>query len=814
MCLVCLLNEGIEAEPPQKGRLMRSRDLPCEFAGHRLVREIAGGAMGMVFEAEDLKLCRTVAMKVVRNAHFATREEAARFQAEVRAVARLDHPGIVPVYESGEEDGLPYFTMRLAEGGSLAERLISAGALPERAAAEMMCRIARAVQHAHDHGVLHRDLKPANILLDAQGMPMLSDFGLAKHEDSHVTLTASSAQLGTPHYMSPEQAAGRVKEITTLSDVWALGIILCQMLTGRVPFGGDSAVEILRRVVQEEPQIDSSTKGSSLVRAGLHRDLVTLVRRCLEKDPQRRLRSAGFLAEELERFLRGESIESRHVDVLERMWKLAVRHKAAAAAVLVMTFSLLGGTAVSLWQAVKAREAENAALKQKAESDEIADIVLDTVRGTDDYVAGHEVTIDELRAEMLKRVGGFRGDPRRKASMLVDLATMMTRPVDVEVFRVMLAELEPLLDADDPLLWDLRYRVTVKAMHVADVTEARRALDALRGILKWQREHLLPDSVAIYKTQFAIAEELIDEVEGKEACIEAEGLLRSCVDRYQRKGDAFDVLTCRIELMTGLFGQGKQDEALAYGRETCEMATKAFGDRHSITGRALGRLAKLCREAGQVEDSIVHGRHALDIYWRTVGPGYVRAVSSLEALADSLEKRKDHEALLRLRQDALRACDQRLGLLDPLTLRQAAEVVEALGRLNRSAEAHAIASQWADRARVDGKLPPAAAPLILADALLWKTDGQVEKVAALCAELLGQVRAQKFTESATFIQWHAVAKKLQSAGESETCAAILRHLIAALDKSDIGERKIGQFLPNYRELLLEAEAKRGSKTGV
>lgn len=260
LCLVCLLNEGIEAreEPGAPANLAgRMLSLPCEFAGHRLVREIASGGMGIVYEAEDLKLRRVVALKVIRSAHFATREEAARFQAETLAAAQLDHPCIVPIYERGEAEGLPYFTMRLAEGGSLATRLKQQGTMPVREAAEMLMRVARAVQFAHDHGVLHRDLKPANILLDAAGAPMLTDFGLAKRLDEAMQLTRSQAHVGTPHYMSPEQAGGHAKSITIASDVWALGVMLCETLTGWLPFQGESAVEVMRRITLAEPDLGS-----------------------------------------------------------------------------------------------------------------------------------------------------------------------------------------------------------------------------------------------------------------------------------------------------------------------------------------------------------------------------------------------------------------------------------------------------------------------------------------------------------------------------------------------------------------------------
>lgn len=786
--------------------------LPCEFAGHRLEREIADGGMGVVFEAVDLRLKRRVAMKVIRNAQFARREEAARFRAEMKAIARLLHPHIIAVYESGEVDGTPYFTMRLAEGGSLAERLQSQGAMPPRVAAAMMMLIARAVQHAHDRGVLHRDLKPANILLDAEGGPLLADFGLAKQLDGESQLTNSGSQLGTLHYMSPEQASGGKQETTTASDVWALGVLLCQMLTNKLPFPGGNAAEVIRSITQAEPALGSAARSSPQASVGqadvskLPPDLSTLIRSCLEKHPEKRLRSAGFLAEELERFLAGDEIESRPVTGIDLLWRRAARHKAAVAAILVAFLSLITGTVVSVWQAVKARAAENGALRQKAESDEIADIVLDTVHGMDEHVTGHAVDPDKWREELLRRLAAFHGDSRRKASMLAEVASMMNKPADVQLFRVVLAQAEPLLDADDQLLWSLRYRLALKTMQsaVATSAEAVAAREELRRIIAWQEGHLPADDEQACHTRYALAEELIDEVATKEAFEEAETLLRTCVVHYHSRKDFFDEITAKTELMTVLFELGRREEALKLGRETVTLSLKEKGEQHSLTGRVLGRLAKHCREAGLIDESIRHARRALDIYWQTVGPDYVKANATLDALADTLEDHSGHAAVLELRRSALKACDQDLGPLHPTTLRQAAKVIETLRDLKRPEEAHATARLWMDRVSSQGRLPPAAAAIVVFDFLALQELNEPAEAEKLLSQLPGMLQAQKWDESTYFTRWEALANRLRKAGKRDEAVHILQKLLEALPTAPISARKAAEIQPRLAESLREA----------
>jgi predicted Ser/Thr protein kinase len=280
--------------------------------GYEVLGVLGKGGMGVVYRARQVSLNRVVALKMVLHAGQAGSDELRRFAAEAEVVASLDHPHIVPLYEVGQWDGYPYYTMKLIEGGSLAAQLPRLARDP-KAAAAVIEAVARAVHHAHQRGVLHRDLKPANILLDADGQPHVTDFGLARRLEGGSSLTQTGAIVGTPSYMAPEQAGGK-KDLTTAVDVYSLGAILYEILTGRPPFRAETPLDTLLQVLEQEPQ------PPRVINPQVDRDLELICLKCLAKDPHQRYGSAQDLAEDLERWRTGQPLSVRPPGMGRVLW--------------------------------------------------------------------------------------------------------------------------------------------------------------------------------------------------------------------------------------------------------------------------------------------------------------------------------------------------------------------------------------------------------------------------------------------------------------------------------------------------------------
>jgi WD40 repeat protein len=333
------------------------------FADYELLGEIARGGMGVVYRARQVSLNRFVALKMVLSERLASREAAQRLRAEAEAAARLDHPGIVPIYQVGEHEGQHFICMGLVEGGSLADQL-AAGPLPPRKAAALVKAVAEAVQYAHSRNIIHRDIKPANVLIGADGQPKVADFGLAKEVGVESGLSAPGQVIGTPSYMSPEQAAGKVAEVGPLADVYALGAMLYELLAGRPPFKGTSVLDTLVMVVHDEPVSPRQ------LNAQVDLDLATICLKCLEKAPLARYASAAELAAELGRYLNGEPIAARPLGQIERAWRWARRHPSLTAALVLGLVAFLALVGVSVG-AVYQKQLENANTRLEEKADEL-----------------------------------------------------------------------------------------------------------------------------------------------------------------------------------------------------------------------------------------------------------------------------------------------------------------------------------------------------------------------------------------------------------------------------------------------------------
>src|SRR5262245_36310252 len=356
-----LIDAQVEALLPEPGRPADTGPItqgpPAgspQVPGYEVEAVLGQGGMGVVYRARQRALGRAVAIKMLLAGPFASSQELGRFRRETAALACLRHPNIVQVYDAGDAEGRPYFSMELVEGGSLAQKLAGTPQ-PPRAAAALMFTLAGAVEVAHKSGIVHRDLKPANILLTADETPKVSDFGLARRLGGEDGLTRTGAALGTPSYMAPEQASGQAGAVGPAVDVYALGAILYELLTGRPPFRAETAAETLRQVIDQEPVPPSR------LNAIIPRDLETICMQCLHKEPECRYAAAAALAEDLDRFLGGEAIAARPERWLGRLVRRVRRRpifSAAVAAGMLAAVALAGG---GLWLISERAATERAA---------------------------------------------------------------------------------------------------------------------------------------------------------------------------------------------------------------------------------------------------------------------------------------------------------------------------------------------------------------------------------------------------------------------------------------------------------------------
>jgi WD40 repeat protein/serine/threonine protein kinase len=391
LCTKCVFEQMLNPSPPMDGDARLEAEpatapFPRQFGSYDLLGEIARGGMGVVYKARQTALNRLVALKVIIAGEGSSPDFIKRFRSEAEAVARLDHPNIVPIYEVGECGGQPFFSMKLIEGPALKHAVGSAGKDP-RCIAHLLATLARAVHYAHQRGIIHRDLKPNNVLIDARVEPHLTDFGLAKLVEADHAITRTIAVLGTPSYMSPEQARGESRTLTTAADVYGLGAILYELLADQPPFAGGTTLETIRQVLDNEPRRPSALNPKT------DRDLENVCLKCLEKEATARYGSAEALADDLERWLRNEPIQARRCSRIHRLTKWSRRHPAIASLSTLLALSLGMTFLMVFWHSA----ARNRMLEQGRRSLYAARIKLVEKAWQDGHVSRGRALLDSLK---------------------------------------------------------------------------------------------------------------------------------------------------------------------------------------------------------------------------------------------------------------------------------------------------------------------------------------------------------------------------------------------------------------------------------
>jgi eukaryotic-like serine/threonine-protein kinase len=732
------------------------------FGDYEIRRVVGRGAMGVVYEARQVSLNRPVALKMIKAGVLADEAELRRFQNEAEAVALLDHAGIVPVYEVGEHEGQRYFSMKLIEGGNLGEQIEKLKADP-KGSATLLAETAEAVHHAHMRGILHRDLKPANILVDPEGHPHVTDFGLAKRVEGGAEMTQSGAILGTPAYMSPEQATGRRASITTATDVYGLGAILYALLTGKAPFGGDSVIETLDAVRNRPP--DSPKKFNTHV----PRDLETICLKCLAKDPYRRYASAHALADDLNNWLNSRPISARRVGAMERAWLWCKRKPAVAALAASVVLASVVGTASVIAvqtranrllarknldlqasntelinQRIRALEAEEETKKRADELQKVSDFQSHMLAQIDPAQAGLRLRTDVKGrfAEALVKAGMPAGD---RTPQVEAFANQWSRVNATDVALVLIdgTILKPAVEAidkqfkDQPVV-DAALRQTLaeryKDLGLYDAAKPlqERALETRRRVLGG--EHL--DTLNSISQMGNLLKE-----QGKLS--EAMPYYREALETSRRVlgEDHLNTLDTISNMGVLLSEQGKSNEALPFYRESLEKYRRLLGEEAPGTMIAIQEMGNVLRDQGKPKEAMPYFREALEKRRRVLGEDHLDTVSSLNSMGALLYDIGQYQEATDCFREVVEKRRRLLGEVHPMTLNAINELGATLSQVGKDVEAEALTREaLANERRLLGADHPDTLNALNNLAAFLIQRGREPEAEPMCLELLGRQR--------------------------------------------------------------------------
>jgi tetratricopeptide (TPR) repeat protein/predicted Ser/Thr protein kinase len=649
LCAACLLESAI-VEPETATDARGSVKPLLTFNDYELLEEIARGGMGVVYRARQISLNRPVAIKMILGGQLANPAEIKRFRAEAETAAQLQHPNIVAIHEVGEHAGQPFFSMDLVEGRNLAQ-LVRDEPLPSRKAAEYLKTISEAVHYAHTHGVLHRDLKPSNLLIDENGQPRITDFGLAKRfndpqlSTSDPQLTQTGQVLGSPSFIPPEQAAGQKEAVGPASDVYSLGAVLYHSLTARPPFVAESLGQTLRLVAEQEPV------SPRLLNASVPPDLETICLKCLEKDPGRRYPNAQALADDLNRFLRNEPIHARPTGILLKAHRWCLRNKPLAisgTAILALLLVVAIGSPIAAFRINRERnQAEHNAHKASAEaakSEQIIYFMTDMLKGVGPAVALGKDTelVRDILERTAERVGiDLTNQPGVEAELRTIIGEVYQELDDHAKATAMFRRALSIWDAYDlqkestRTLNDLGVSLMVQGLYNEAEAVLQRAValrKSLWGQEDWPVAAPLNNLASLYTRmgKFKEAEQSIQES------------LRIMRKHY---GEAHeDIASALLNLSKILRRVDKLDEA----EKCCQQAIAMFQAEHPNMASALETLAAVHLERGQLEEAERCMREALTLRRRLLREHPTVAVSlhNLAAILGRQGKFADAEKVL------------------------------------------------------------------------------------------------------------------------------------------------------------------------
>ena len=596
-CPRCLISTGLDLDEntPNRSKPKERHAVVATiryFGDYELLEEIGHGGMGIVYKARQTTLDRVVAVKMLLLGQYATEEFVRRFRAEAEAVARLQHPNIVAIHEVGNHERQHYFSMDYVEGASLGE-MVRDNPMPAERAAAYLRTIAEAIHYSHQRGVVHRDLKPSNVLIDADDEPRITDFSVAKLLDADQSLTVTGQVMGSPQFMSPEQAQGTRGRVGPQSDVYSLGALLYYVITGRPPFVGESLTQTLEQVVNSEPV------SPRLLNPSVPLDLETIVRKCLEKNPERRYRGAQELADDLNRFLRGEPVCARPVGRPEKIWRWCRRNPVVAGLTAALILALAVGFAAVTWKWIEAEQAGRAARKSAAKA-----------------TALNKFLINDLLSEAA---------PERNA---VGSNVTLRAVLDTAAQKI-----EQELSDQPELQAEVRHTIGSVYLSLSLTAEAEphllRALAVRRSMLGSNHS----DTLAVLD-RLATLRQLQSRNE------DAERLFREVLNTRRRilGSQHSEVLESLNNLGVFLSQAGRASEAESIFREALNLSRRIRGANHPETFNILGNLAWTLQVLGKVDQAEELLRGDVEAARRAIGPTRPNGLTLLKNYATVLQR--------------------------------------------------------------------------------------------------------------------------------------------------------------------------------